>query len=213
MKIKFLLTTIALLGFSIISSAQSIVCGAFSITAITADNTDPNLYNISLQSNTDANYFINYPYISDVLDCNGDTVATGSIFYFGQLGQTTQDYPVTVSGSLTCQPLTAVFVFGDDFGNIDTCLLTIDFFSLIAEKNSKSTISIYPNPAEDQVTIQSDINLIGSNYIIYNNAGKEITFGKISSENAAINLSNLANEIYLLIIGEDYNQSFKLIKK
>jgi hypothetical protein len=213
---KIFLTTLAILGFSIASTAQSAACGVFSITALTADTIDQNSYFISIQSDTASNYFINYPYVSEVLDCNGDTVATGSIFYFGQFGQTTQDYPVTVSGSLTCQPLTAVFVYADNFGNVDTCLLsfgTAGTTSLFAENKTSALVSIFPNPAEGQVTIQSDINLIGSNYIIYDNTGKEMISGKIASENTSVNLSNLASGIYLFRVGENYTQSITLIKE
>ena len=125
MKTKTLIIIVfILLNYCSTLFAQSVNCSDFSVIGVNPDTLNPNGYIVSIQFNATSNVFINYHQVSAVLDCNGDTVATGGLSFFGQFGQTTNDYPVTVSGSLACEPLNVVFVYSEDNFNDDTCLLT-----------------------------------------------------------------------------------------
>jgi hypothetical protein len=88
----------------VIIFSQTISCSNFSITGIYPDTINPNDYQISLNFNANQSEFVAYPHFSAVLNCNGYTLATGDLFYFGQLGQTVQDYPVTITSNSWCEP-------------------------------------------------------------------------------------------------------------
>jgi len=53
----------------------------------------------------------------------------------------------------------------------------------------------------------------GSIYTIYENIGKLALSGKIISENTIVELENLSGGVYLLSIGENLKQTFKVIKE
>jgi hypothetical protein len=128
---------------------QTISCSDFSITDVYTDSLNANDYQISIQSSSGPLEMVNYPHVAAVLDCNGDTVATGGLFWFGQLGETIQDYPVTLTGEgpITCYPLTAIFIYGLDAGIEDTCFLSYGIVGLNASLSNISNDLIYPNPS------------------------------------------------------------------
>jgi hypothetical protein len=214
MKLKLVaLLTMVLLVFNNTSHAQSIVCGAFSVTAVTPDSVDPTTYYISIESVTAPSFLVNYPYVAAVLDCNADTVATGGLIYFGQAGQTTLDYPVTISGSLSCQPLTFVFVYGIDPGLIDTCLLTFGTTDVIAPSVTEKRFSVYPNPASVYFTLEVSTAEIGQPYYLYDAVGKMVGDGVIESTSTRILVAPLPQGIYSARIGRTSHKSFLVIKE
>jgi uncharacterized protein (TIGR02145 family) len=83
----------------------------------------------------------------------------------------------------------------------------------LSEISIKSNFSIYPNPAKSTINIKADTKLIGENYIIYDNLGKSVLSGKITSENTSVELGNLSAGIYLFSIGENIKQTFKVVKE
>lgn len=83
----------------------------------------------------------------------------------------------------------------------------------INESISNNVLSIYPNPANNQINVKTDVKLLGSVYIVYDNAGKSVLSGKINSENTVIELGNLSDGIYLFSVGDNLKQIFKIIKE
>jgi hypothetical protein len=83
----------------------------------------------------------------------------------------------------------------------------------IDEFGSSNLFSVYPNPAQSIINVKADAKLIGSAYIVYDNTGKVVLSGKISSENTSIELGNLSVGIYLFNVGENLKQTFKVIKE
>ena len=73
--------------------------------------------------------------------------------------------------------------------------------------------AVYPNPAKSVIYVKAEAKVVGSNYIVQDNSGKSILTGKLSSQNTTIELDNLSPGIYLLSIGEDFRQTFKVIKE
>lgn len=169
--------------------------------------------NFSVEFSAPDTVFVNYPYISAVLDCNGDTVATGSFNFFGQLGQSTFEYPVTVTGSLACQPLSIVFIYANDFLENDTCSLALNSVGLINSLEKEETFSIFPNPVSNSLTIQNNQNQFVTNYFIFEHSGRKILEGTIDSETATINLNNLPAGVYFISLGENLSQTLKFIKQ
>ena len=83
----------------------------------------------------------------------------------------------------------------------------------INEINSNGVFAIFPNPTQSIITVKADSKLIGSAYVVYDNTGKTVLKGKLTSENTIIELGNLSGGIYLLSVGENLKQTFKVIKE
>ncbi len=83
----------------------------------------------------------------------------------------------------------------------------------INESSSSNMFSVFPNPAQSVINVKANIKLIGSAYVIYDNTGKLVLTGKITSENTVIELDNLSDGIYLFSVGENLKQTFKVIKE
>jgi hypothetical protein len=83
----------------------------------------------------------------------------------------------------------------------------------INQISSDNIFSVFPNPTQGLINVNVDITLIGSAYVIYDNTGKTIIKGKITSENTIIELGNLSGGIYLLSMGENLKQTFNVIKE
>ncbi|MEI6696657.1 MAG: T9SS type A sorting domain-containing protein [Bacteroidota bacterium] len=77
----------------------------------------------------------------------------------------------------------------------------------------KINFNIYPNPANSQINVQINTNLLGSTYTITDQIGKVVLSGKLNAEKSTIELSNLSGGIYLFSIGNNAKQTFKVIKK
>ena len=68
---------------------------------------------------------------------------------------------------------------------------------------------IYPNPASDELNIQIESNLIGSQFKIINALGQEVKQGELSNLNATIDVSTLPKGSYTMLIGtENYSHPF-----
>ena len=81
-------------------------------------------------------------------------------------------------------------------------------------ENSNSTISVFPNPASDQISIEANEYLMGSEFAIYNSFGKSVRKGSITSKETIVNLNDLATGIYYLIISDHYSiETIKLVKQ
>jgi|GEM_PF-4291461 len=74
-------------------------------------------------------------------------------------------------------------------------------------------IQIYPNPAQDVITIQSDYNLKGQAYSIYDCVGKLMNKGVLNENNNSISTQELTYGIYTLEIGTKNKHVIKLVKQ
>jgi hypothetical protein len=203
-----------LLAFSNSANAQSFSCADFSIVGMVSDSLDSTVYNLSIEFSAPANTFVNYPYVSAVLDCNGDTVATGGMFFFGQFGQTTSDYPVTVSGSLSCEPFTAVFVYLNDAFVNDTCSLSFGANAGVNHvEDYNSIFTIFPNPSSNQVNIACDLSQVGSKYSLHDASGKQLSEGKLTATSTLVDIRNFPEGVYFFRVGDQFVNSFKVIKE
>ena len=95
--------------------------------------------------------------------------------------------------------------------SVVTMNLTLNFTGI--SENSGAQISISPNPASSKINVKSNIALIGSKFIIYDELGKEVKFGKITSIDNEVDISNLNNGVYLFKIGVKQIGTFKIIKE
>lgn len=80
------------------------------------------------------------------------------------------------------------------------------------EKYSKDDFSVFPNPANDLITVKVNSINIGSTYIITDALGKIVASGKLTAESSSINISELSAGIYLFKVSEQNQHSFKVVK-
>lgn len=83
----------------------------------------------------------------------------------------------------------------------------------ISQVSQGDLFSLYPNPFKSKIYLNADNKLIGEFYTILDNTGKVVFSGKINSESTVIGLGNLSSGIYLFSIGENMEQTFKVIKE
>jgi len=77
----------------------------------------------------------------------------------------------------------------------------------------ESKACLYPNPTNGDIYLNTDASLIGQNFIIIDNLGRQVLSGKITSINTVVELRNLSKGIYQLNIGDVNKQNFKVIKE
>jgi hypothetical protein len=210
---KKILTTSNLLAALLIagtSFSQSVTCDLFSVTGLAIDDFNPNNTLINIQMGGSETDFANYPFITSITDCTGDTVATGSMFFFGQIGSTEQGYPVSALPENVCLPLSIEFVFGNDLFENDTCIFSYGTTGLNAGVNPIHDWTMYPNPAHNEIEINSNPAAIGASYVLLNATGQEISTGIIQTTKDRIDLSNVSCGFYLLHISGTYKQLLKI---
>ena len=104
---------------------------------------------------------------------------------------------------------------GDVTGNngiVDYWVVKLSPSVGVSEITAFNEFNVYPSPTSSQITLKVNANLVGAVYTIYDNMGKVVMSGKINTENTVIELDNLSNGIYLFTIGENSQQTFKVIK-
>ena len=105
---------------------------------------------------------------------------------------------------------------GDVSGNhglSDLWVVKLSSSQLSIEKSQPNLFSVFPNPAKNTINIKADNKLNGKPYAICDYTGKVILSGKINSENTTIEIGNLSGGIYLFSVGENLQQTFKIIKE
>ena len=73
--------------------------------------------------------------------------------------------------------------------------------------------SVYPNPSNGIVSIESKSSLFGSSYKVYSIKGVELLSGSITSKITTLNIQDLAEGVYLIRVGNDSKQTCKIIKQ
>lgn len=77
---------------------------------------------------------------------------------------------------------------------------------------NNSTFSIFPNPTNDIIHINTSNSLINESYSIANTLGQTLLIGKLENERSTINVQTLPAGIYFLQLGNKQKQSYKIIK-
>ena len=151
--LHFTLLACGILSCAFTATAQTINCDSFTVIGLEPDTFDLNNTLIQIEMSGGVTDFANYPYIPSITDCNGDTVATGGMFFFGQIGGTVQGYPVNAISDDVCLPLTIQFVYSDNFFVADTCTLTFGSTDVSSTFDTFNQLHVYPNPTQGDVQI------------------------------------------------------------
>jgi len=98
---------------------------------------------------------------------------------------------------------------------LSQCSYSTSCPNCIAELDELPTVSINisPNPTTSKITVKSSLELIGEEYIIYDQLGKAVKSGVITDEETEIDLSNLTVGLYLFKTGAEMEETFKIIKQ
>ena len=92
-------------------------------------------------------------------------------------------------------------------------LSNLNISSGIHDIDTKSVISIFPNPTANHINVKVDCKLIGTAYTIYDHLGKSVFSGIIINENTSIEMGNLPVGIYMLCVGDNRQHISKIIKQ
>ncbi len=97
-------------------------------------------------------------------------------------------------------------------GGLSDCyIVKLNSSELSIENIEPDLFSVFPNPAQNTINIKAENKLIGMPYDIYDNIGKVVLQGKINKNNTVIEIGNLSGGIYLFNVGENLQQTFKII--
>ena len=98
-------------------------------------------------------------------------------------------------------------------GSSNLATINISECTGLNEVRGRNLFSIYPNPTKGPTILKADVSLLGSFYSVYDNTGKLVSIGKISSESTVIEMNNLQGGIYLIRVGENLKQTLKVINE
>jgi len=209
MKTLIFSIAIVLMSFKFAPS-QTVMCSNLCVTDVQFQDTG--VLTITIQFNGTGSEFINYPYVSSVLDAGGNVIATGSMFYFGQIVNTSQDYEATTS-------LTPPFPENFDgtiVFNYDTvfCLLPFSCLTQVQENFAveKTPLRLLSNPVADKLIMVNYNNTSATEFIIYESSGRQAKAGKIKSGQNEINVGDLKNGIYFLTLPDSDFLTVKFLK-
>ncbi len=78
---------------------------------------------------------------------------------------------------------------------------------------NSTNIAIYPNPANDLILITADSRLLGSNFIITDQLGRQVLTGKLSNETTTVDISSFPVGVYFFQVGQENKQTIKVMKQ
>ncbi len=176
--------------------------------------TQPSSQNINVNSNTQ--FIVNSSDPAATYQWQTDLgVGFQNLTSVGQYSGATND-TLTISNTTlgnNNQPFRCIISSGTCIDTSDVAVLTVINNVGINEVSISDLFSFYPNPVQDVMNLRADTKLLGSVYNIYDNSGKLVLTGKINFENIIIEIGNLSGGIYLISVGENLQQTFKIIKE
>ena len=132
------------------------------------------------------------------LDCdNGNTVIAGA---------TSQSYTATANGNYAVE-ITLGGVCKDTSACVNIATVGLD------ELSSNTTVRAYPNPMNEQVTIELQKVVANTQVTIVNVEGKVVYNNVVNTGKISVDGSTWSNGIYIVkITNEEYTKTLKLIK-
>ena len=82
----------------------------------------------------------------------------------------------------------------------------------ISNNQLPSNLSVFPNPANNLMTIKAANDLVGSQYLISDQTGRQVLNGKLANEATPIDISQLTPGVYLIQVVGQRRSSVKMIK-
>jgi hypothetical protein len=94
-----------------------------------------------------------------------------------------------------------------------TISVTVNACTGINDLTKENSLSIYPNPAKESITITSTNALAGKFYVIHDAIGKQVANGILSPEKTNVSLTGLSAGLYILSVEGNLNQTYKFVKE
>jgi len=91
-------------------------------------------------------------------------------------------------------------------------IIIVENNSGIADNKLQAGISVYPNPANNLMTIKAANDLVGSQYLISDQTGRQVLNGKLANEATPVDISQLTPGVYLIQVVGQRRSSVKMIK-
>lgn len=180
-----------------IAGAQNPLCDKLCVTEVKQDTFVPDQLLFSIYLDEDPNVFINYPYIVLATDHEGDSLAQGFLFFFGQFGGTTTEYPATIIPSSLPDPLegSLLFAYDTNFCQLDfPCIRSSDEVVTAVQE-----LEVRPNPAQESIYVSGPAFLPGSTLQIIHMSGHLAGEFEIADENGVqVSTSHLPEGCYIL---------------
>ena len=86
-------------------------------------------------------------------------------------------------------------------------------FTEIPDTVNDLKFSLYPNPASREINLETNNNIVDSNYVITSSNGSVMLSGKLSESNVKIDISSFPAGMYYFKISGIINKSFKVVKQ
>jgi Flp pilus assembly pilin Flp len=83
----------------------------------------------------------------------------------------------------------------------------------VSEISINKDYAVYPNPTKGVVFIKAKASLLGATYTVYSSNGAEVLSGSITTEVTTLGIQDFAEGVYLISIGNDLKQTFRVIKE
>ena len=113
--IHFFILLATLLGSA--SFAQEISCEQFCVEHVRLDTSGENMLIATIYFSGDSADFINYPFVEYVINDHGDTIAFGTLNFFGHIGSSRQEYAANTFLESLPSEFYATFFFRFDDDN------------------------------------------------------------------------------------------------
>lgn len=150
-----------------------------------------------------------------------NTDMNGNILWEKSYGGSSDDYAYTI-----CKTNDNGYVISTTSSSSDHDVITTSIYDYnawifkltpssvtgIQESTLSNSFSIYPNPTNDIIHINTSTSLINESYAIINTLGQTVLNGKLENEHSTIDVQTLQSGIYFLQIGSKQTQSYKIIK-
>ncbi len=177
-------------------NAQTITCDNFKIKHFIADSININTMQMGIEFQANTNQMVGYPYIPVITDCMGDTIAKGQMFYFGQIGNTNQDYPVELIKSNYCEPLNVTFIYLNE-NRTDTCKF---IFGNSAKyiRPSYQLFEVFPNPTTGEFTLEFKDNIRKHHVELFDFMGSKVFSSFFDGSMFNVKLPELPSGQYIL---------------
>lgn len=162
-----------------------------------------------------------FDYLTRLFDINGNFIAGASLGSYSNnyvYDLYTSDNQIFVTGSFK-----EVCYFNDDSaplsyvisnGLFDIFIARYDIPDFIINPGeiANNTLKLFPNPANNKITITNSTDQIGVQYVFYDITGKNIFQGELSQNENIINISNLNTGVYFVKIMMPKPKTIKFVK-
>ena len=81
------------------------------------------------------------------------------------------------------------------------------------EHGFEKSFTLYPNPAQDKITIKTDNDHLGTKYLVTDQLGRQFSNGTITDLEIVIDVDQFSSGIYFVEVGQNKNETIKLVKK